>query len=235
LINGSRKEVEDDYRSGGRRSRSRSKGTGGGLAALATAGLAGLAGKKLLDRSRSRSRSRGGGSDRRRRYSSDSYDSRSPSPRRGVKKDRHRRSKSVSDYARKGLAALGIGEATNEADRRHEDSREIEETHVYRSRRGGSDDSYEPRRSRNGGGTRSDPYGDPQYADSRTSDVGSRGNGGVGGGGGNAPRSSRQKDGQRNRRIAEGKEAGSESDTSSLGSSSGDEKRIRKMKAHHRH
>jgi len=248
LINGSRSTVEDDGKSSrGGRSRSRSKGPSGGgggagLAALATAGLGALAGKKLLDRSRSRSRggdrsrSRGGDS-RRRRGSPDSYDSRSPSPKRG--KDR-KRSKSVTDFARKGLAsglaALGLGEAA-EAGKSRENVREVEETHIHRSRRGGggggrgsgSDEDYRgSRRSRDAGGyseSRGDPYGDPRYADSRSSNVGSRSGGGGGGGG----RSARQKDGQKNKRIAEGKQSASDSD-SSLGSSSGDEKRIKKMK-----
>jgi hypothetical protein len=240
LINGSRSNVEDDgksTRSG--RSRSRSKGPGGsgggaGLAALATAGLGALAGKKLLDRSRSRSRggdrsrSRAGG---RHRGSPDSYDSRSPSPRG---KDRHKRSKSVTDYARKGLAAIGLGEAASEAGGHRDRDRDVEyeETRVHRSsrrRRDGSDDDYEPRGSR---ASRDDGYGprgsggvydDPRYADSRSSNVGSTRDG---------RRSGRDKrggkDGGRDRRIAEGKQDVSDSD--SLGSSSGDEKRIKKMK-----
>lgn len=247
LINGSRSTVEDDGKSSrGGRSRSRSRGPSGGgggagLAALATAGLGALAGKKLLDsrNDRSRSRSRGGdrsrsrGGDRRRKGSPDSYDSRSPSPKRG--KDR-KRSKSVTDFARKGLAsglaALGIGEAA-EAGKSRESVREVEETHIRRTRRGGGgsrrgsgsdEDHGGSRRSRDAGGyaeSRGDPYGDPRYADSRSSNVDSR----SGGGG----RSARQKDGQRNKRIAEGKQSPSDSD-SSLGSSSGDEKRIKKMK-----
>ena len=229
LINGSRSNVEDDGRGGRSRSRSRGPSGGGGgagLAALATAGLGALAGKKLLDRSRSRSR--GGDGSRRRRDSSDSYDSRSPSPRRGDRKDRHKRSKSVTDYARKGLAALGIGEvAAHESDRRDGNVREVEETHVvHRSRRRGSDDDYDqPRRSRDVGyaQSRGDPYGDDRYADSRSSN-------GRGGGGGGSGRSARQRDGQRNKRVAEGKESESGSDSDSLGSSSGDEKRIKKMK-----
>jgi hypothetical protein len=231
VINGPRSTVEDDGKSSrGGRSRSRSRGpsgggAGAGLAALATAGLGALAGKKLLDRSRSRSR---GGDSRRRRDSPDSYDSRSPSPKRG--KDR-KRSKSVTDLARKGLAAFGIGEAA-EGGKSRENVREVEETHIRRTRRGGgsrrgsgSDEDYRgSRRSRDAGGyaeSRGDPYGDSRYADSHSSNVGSR----SGGGG----RSARQKDGQRNKRIAEGKQDASDSD-SSLGSSSGDEKRIKKMK-----
>ncbi|EHL02485.1 hypothetical protein M7I_1566 [Glarea lozoyensis 74030] len=242
LINGSRKEVDDDGRSSrGGRSRSRSRGPSGGgggagLAALATAGLGAIAGKKLLDRSKSRSRSRGarsrsrGGGGRRRDYSSDSYDSRSPDRRSG--KDRHKRSKSVTDFARKGMAALGIGAATGAAaggrDRSRDRSRDrgsvIEETEVIKkSRRRGSDDGYEPRRSRHGDShrgdddyvrDRGDPYGDPRYADSRSS-VGRSNKGGRGG---------------RDRRIAEGKQDASDSE-SSLGSSSGDEKKIKKMRA----
>lgn len=229
LINGSRKEVDDDGRSiRSGRSRSRSRGPGGsgggaGLAALATAGLGAIAGKKLLDRSKSRSRSRGARSRsrgaRRRSYSSDSYDSRSPSPRRGSGKDRHKRSKSVTDYARKGLAAVGLGSAVGGRDRsRSRDGEVIEETQViHKSRRGGgSDDGYDSRRSRHGGSSR-DVYDDPRYADSRSS---------VGGG----RRSKKDKArGARDRRIAEGRQSASESE-SDLGSSSGDEKRIKKMK-----
>ncbi|KAL2067034.1 hypothetical protein VTL71DRAFT_1458 [Oculimacula yallundae] len=234
LINGSRNNIEDDGRSvrSRSRSRSRSRGPGGGastgpLAALATAGLGAIAGKKLLDRSRSRSRgpSRSQrGSSRRRRDSPDSYDSRSPSPRRGEKKDRHKRSKSVSDYARNGLAALGIGGAAAAAgsDRHRDRDEVIEETTVRRSSRrgGGSDDGYGgSRRSRDHVYADSrDPYGDSRYADSRSSNVGSRSGGGR-----------RSKKDHRNRDIAEGNRDPSDSD-SSLGSSSGDEKRIKKMK-----
>ncbi|KAG9232178.1 hypothetical protein BJ875DRAFT_93530 [Amylocarpus encephaloides] len=240
LINGSRSNVDDDgksTRSG--RSRSRSKGPGGsgggaGLAALATAGLGALAGKKLLDRSKSRSRSRGTrsrsrGAGRSRRYSSDSFDSRSPSRDRG--KDRHKRSKSVTDYARKGLASLGIGAAAGAAsDRDRDRDRDVvEETEVvHKSRRRRDDDGYD-RRSRHGGSSRDDdyvrdrgdPYADPRYADSRLSNISSRN--------GDGRRSKKERRGNRDRRIAEGKESASDSE-SSLGSSSGDEKRIKKMK-----
>ncbi|TVY48282.1 hypothetical protein LOCC1_G001427 [Lachnellula occidentalis] len=245
LINGSRKDVEDDdgrSSRGGRsrsRARSRSKGPGGsgagaGLAALATAGIGAIAGKKLLDHSRSRSRgdnrsrSRGGG---RRRGSPDSYDSRSPSPKGG--KDRHKRSKSVTDYARKGLAAIGLGEAASESGGRDRDRDvDYEETRVHKSsrrrRRDGSDDGYEPRGSR---GSRDDDYSqrgsggvydDPRYADSRSSNLGSTRDGGGRRSGGRA------KQGGRDRRVAEGKQDASDSD--SLGSSSEDEKKIKKMK-----
>ncbi|KAL3428000.1 hypothetical protein PVAG01_01509 [Phlyctema vagabunda] len=197
LVNGSRKNVEydDDGRSIRSRSRSRSRGPSGGngLAALATAGLGAVAGKKLLDRSRSRSR---GGDSRRRRYSPDSYDSRSPSPRRGDRKDR-RRSKSVTDIARKGLAAIGLGETAEHEvreRRRGDGTREVEETHVVRKSRG----------------SRGDVYGDPRYADSRSS---------VGG---------RSRRGNKDAQRARGR--GYSDSESSLGSSSDDEKRIKKMK-----
>jgi len=160
-----------------------------------------------LDNQKERSRSRSA----RRRHDSDSYDSRSPSPRR----DRHKRSKSVTDYARKGLAAIGLGEAVvAEKDKRRD--RNVEETRVIRKTRRYSDDSDDDnfdRRSRNGD-ARGDPYGDSRYADSRSS---------VG--------RSNRKDGRRNREIAEGKRSGSSSD---LGSSSGDEKRRKKMQARSR-
>ncbi|KAI9051019.1 hypothetical protein LZ554_005127 [Drepanopeziza brunnea f. sp. 'monogermtubi'] len=229
LINGSRNNIEDDGRGSVRsrsRSRSRSRGPGGGpstgpLAALATAGLGAIAGKKLLDRSRSRSRA---GGSRRRRYSSDSYDSRSPSPRRGDRKDRHKRSKSVTDYARNGLAALGLGGAAGAAaSDRHRDRDVVEETTTVRkSRRGGGAESDYggSRRSRDVDYNDSrDPYGDSRYAESRASNVGSRSGG-----------RRRSKGGShRNRDKAEGRRYASDSE-SSLGSSSGDEKQFKKMK-----
>ena len=226
VINGSRNNVEDEYRSRRGSSRSQSRGPSGGgggagLAALATAGLGALAAKKIGDRSRSRSR----GGERRRRDSPDSYDSRSPSPDR-----RHKRSKSVTDYARKGLAALGIGEVAGAADDRdYRRSEVVEETHAHRSRRRRSpdDDYYDDRHgsTRDVGYARDrgDPYGDTRYADSRSSVGGgsTRNGGGVAG--------QRAKEGRRDKRVAEGKQDVSDSD-SSLGSSSGDEKRIKKMK-----
>ncbi|KIW95244.1 uncharacterized protein Z519_03828 [Cladophialophora bantiana CBS 173.52] len=87
-----------------------------------------------------RSRSRG----RARSRSASSYDSRSPSPRR-------KRSRSVSAFAAKGLAALGLKDAADKVDPNRE-----------RDRRRNYDDYYDDgRSSRNGG------YG---YSDSR--DVG---------------------------------------------------------------
>ncbi len=115
-------------------------------------------------------------------------------------KRERKRSKSVTDFARKGLAALGIGAGAGAA--ASDRGEVIEETHtVHRSRRG-SDDYADSR----------DPY-DDRYAGSH------RGGGG---------RSARERDGQRNRRVAEGRE-GSDDD-SSLGDSSEDERRVKKMK-----
>ncbi|KIN01897.1 hypothetical protein OIDMADRAFT_28030 [Oidiodendron maius Zn] len=237
LINGSRHDVEAaDKRSRSRaRSRARSQsrggegggglGSGAGLAALATAGLGALAGKKFLDDKREKSRereekSRERSPSRSRRKRSDSYDSRSPSP-----KNKRSRSKSVTDYARKGLAALGIGEAAHEAGRSRDRSRDrevVEEEEIIHRRRRGSDDDHrrrrhresdeeddyrDDRRSRRHGSSRDDVYEESRHSESRRSvDAGRR-----------------DKDRRR------GKDKGDESD-SSLGSSSGDEKRAKKMK-----
>jgi hypothetical protein len=202
VVNGPRKDIEEDPVTGRSRSRSRarssSRGGGGGggtgLAALATAGLGALAGKKLLDRSRSRSRGR-----------RDDYE-RSPSPDR----TKRSRSKSVSSMARKGLAALGIGAAANEAGR----SRDSYDG-GSRRRSGDYSDYEDDDRQRRSRRSRGDVYGDPRYADSRGS-VSSRG-------------AARARDGQRNKKIAEGRDGGYSSD-SDLGSSTDDEKRIKKMK-----
>ncbi|KAI9696558.1 MAG: hypothetical protein M1836_005577 [Candelina mexicana] len=99
VVNGAR----DRSRSRSRGGRGGGGGEGGGLGGLAAGGLAAAAGKALLDRTRSKSRNRG------RRYSSsDSSRSRSRRPRR---------SKSVSDYVNKGLAAVGLADN----DKRRED------------------------------------------------------------------------------------------------------------------
>jgi len=219
LINGSKSNVADDDRRSRSRSRARSKSRGGdgggglssgaGLAALATAGLGAFAGKKMLDK---RAESRDAPRDRR-RGSPDSYDSRSPSPRR----DKHKRSKSVSDYARKGLASLGLaGPASAIEDDRHRSRNDIVEETVTHTKRSGrrsprysSDEDDRPRHSKG----RGDVYGDPGRDRDRDS--------------------VRSKDGRRDRRVAEGRKNVSDSD--SLGSSSEDEKRIKKMKASSRH
>ncbi len=95
LINGSRDKDESRSRSRSRGGRDDKGGGGGGLAALGAGGLAAAAGKMFMDRNKSTDR----GGDRR-RYSSDDDD------RRG---GRGKRSKSVTDYARQGMAAIGIG------------------------------------------------------------------------------------------------------------------------------
>ncbi|KUI54068.1 hypothetical protein VP1G_01368 [Cytospora mali] len=144
MINGSKRDIIEDKKTGRSRSRSRAKsesgggGGGMGLAALATAGLGALGAKKAVDnirdeRSRSRTRSR----TRRRDDSVDSYDSRDESPRR--RGGSRSRSRSVVDKARRGLARIGLGKG--------EDESEISEPRG--SRRGGRyDDDYDSRDSR---------------------------------------------------------------------------------------
>lgn len=134
VINGSRRDIEEDRHTGRSRSRSRSAGDSSGktgLAALATAGLGALGAKKIMDnkdRSRSRSRSR--------RRSYDSYGSRSPSPRR------RSRSRSVVDTARRSLAKIGLGSGPDER-------KDEERSSSRRSR--GHDDRYDDDRSARGG------------------------------------------------------------------------------------
>ena len=147
LINGARDK--DGSRS---RSRSRSRGGrrdekegGGGLAGLAAGGLAAAAGKALLDRNKSK--------DRGRRYSSSSDDSRRGGRGSG------KRSKSVSDYARQGMAAIGIRGDRGKSSRG--------------SRRGYDDDAYDypPPRPRGGGGEGGDGIGSsPATSDETSSD-----------------------------------------------------------------
>lgn len=201
LINGARSDDGKSSHGGGGRHRSRSR-SAMPIAALATAGLGALAAKKHHDRSRSRSRD-----DRRRRSGSDgSLDSRDRRPKR---------SKSVTDYARKGLAALGLNDAASDdrhgssrRDRdRDDDSRSDVRSHRSSRRHrddrdrdlDSSDDEYDRNR-------RDDRHRDRDN-DDRRSTRGSEG---------------------RNRRVAEGKQAISDSD--SLGSSTDDNKRIKKMK-----
>ncbi|KAJ6103015.1 hypothetical protein N7486_005442 [Penicillium sp. IBT 16267x] len=104
----------------------RDRKSSGGLKDLAASGALAAAGKEIYDRfSRSRSRPRERG------RSSDSDDD-----RRGSKK----RSKSVSDYISRGMAALGLGE---EGSKRSDDGRERGERRRHRdSRRGDRSDSY---------------------------------------------------------------------------------------------
>ncbi|KAJ4394438.1 hypothetical protein N0V93_003656 [Gnomoniopsis smithogilvyi] len=151
MINGSKKEIIEDEKTGRSRSRSRArsesrggKSGGMGLAALATAGLGAIGAKKAVDNIREdRSRSR------RRSMSRDSYDSRDESPRRRQRS----RSRSVVDTARRGLAKIGFGKKDDDSD---VDSR--------RSGRGGrysDDDDYSrDGRSARGAGKRYDSYDD---------------------------------------------------------------------------
>lgn len=109
LINGSRDKDGSRSRSRSRGGRDDDRGGGGGLAALGAGGLAAAAGKMFMDRNKSTDRGGGG----RRRYSSDDDD------RRG---GRGKRSKSVSDYARQGMAAMGIGGDSRGSRRGYDDS-----------------------------------------------------------------------------------------------------------------
>ncbi|KAH6636708.1 hypothetical protein F5144DRAFT_601426 [Chaetomium tenue] len=162
VINGSKKNIEMDEKTGRSRSRSRARskeegGGGGGvsgLAALATAGLGAFGAKKIMDnRERSRSRRR-------------SVDSRDDSPDR-----RHRsRSRSVVDSARRRLARVGIGNGPDDDDRdrrdrsrsrdRRRDQDDYEDAGRSRRHRDSYDDydrdkrrhSYDNDRSHRGGG-----------------------------------------------------------------------------------
>ena len=154
LINGSRDDAAERSRSRSRTRDDRGGGGGGGgkgLAELATGGLAAAAAKAFADRGKSKE----GG--RSRRYSSSSEDSRDAG--------RHRRSKSVSDYVRQGVGALGIGGDKN----KRADNRDRSIT------RGGHDDYYPPR-PRGGGGEEGDGIEDTKsnsYLSDDSSDVSS--------------------------------------------------------------
>ncbi|KAI1206438.1 uncharacterized protein F4807DRAFT_231569 [Annulohypoxylon truncatum] len=134
MLHGSRKDIEEDRRTGRSRSRSRARSEGGskasGLAALATAGLGALGAKKLVE-GRSRSRSRRGDS-------VDSYDSRSPSPRR--RRSSRSRSRSVVDKARRSLAKIGIG---SDPEPRDDDSYDDDRPPRKSRHRSPSDDRYD--------------------------------------------------------------------------------------------
>ena len=147
VINGSKKNIEEDEKTGRSRSRSRARSKGGdggsggvtGLAALATAGLGALGAKRIMD---GRKDDDDDDSRSRRRRSVDSRDSRDGSPKR------HRsRSRSVVDKARRGLAKLGLGNGPEEEDDRDHDRRD-------RSRR--DYDDYDDQKSRR----RRDSYDD---------------------------------------------------------------------------
>ncbi|KAM3457487.1 hypothetical protein NHJ6243_007761 [Beauveria neobassiana] len=145
LINGSKRDIEEDEKTGRSRSRSRARsksgggGGGAGLAALATAGLGALGAKKVLDRSRSGSHSRS--------RRADSYDSRDGSPDRRRQRSR---SRSVVDRARNSLAKLGIGSAGAgpSDDNRRRDQDDFDDRDRHRSRR--HSDDYDDRYRRDG-------------------------------------------------------------------------------------
>ncbi|KAK8113720.1 hypothetical protein PG999_005789 [Apiospora kogelbergensis] len=170
VLNGSRKDIEEDRKTGRSRSRSRARSEGGsggnGLAALATAGLGALGAKKLLDKGGDdsrESRSRG------RRGSVDSYDSRYDS--RPSSRDRRRsRSRSVVDGARRSLAKLGIGSAPAAAAEARDD---YDDTRSQKSRRrrspDGYDDDYTSRGYMRGGRGPDDYYDDDRSTARRRS------------------------------------------------------------------
>ncbi|KAI0399670.1 hypothetical protein F4802DRAFT_539416 [Xylaria palmicola] len=175
VLNGSRKDIEEDRSTGRSRSRSRarsdSRGRGPGLAALATAGLGALGAKKLIDsRSRSRSRAR----------SDDSYDSRDDSRRKRSRS----RSRSIVDGARRSLAKLGLGNAPDDRrdDRSYDDQsprggsrrgagdRYDDQDYYMRGGRGPEDDYYDER-SR-GGRSRSRSHSRGRSSSISSSDLG---------------------------------------------------------------
>ena len=125
LINGARDK--DGSRS---RSRSRSRGGknegGGGLAGLAAGGLAAAAGKAFMDRNKSKDRGRRDSS------SEDSY-------RGGRGGGNRARSKSVTDYARAGMAKLGIGGNKEKDSRGSHRGYDDDDDYVPRPRGGGGE------------------------------------------------------------------------------------------------
>ncbi|CAK7564057.1 MAG: hypothetical protein SEPTF4163_001940 [Sporothrix epigloea] len=196
LVNGSRRDIEEDKRTGRSRSRSRARSAGSnggsgvsGLAALATAGLGALGAKKFYD-DHEDDRSRAGSSDRRRS-----------------------RSRSVVDTARRGLAKLGIGNEPSDDDR---------------------DRDYSPRRT--SGSSRKQRYRDSSadsyddyHSDRRRRDRGYDGDESRDG-----SRDVRddydKRSSHRQRGISGQTKGGSYDSDTDLGSSSGDEKKARKMK-----
>lgn len=206
VLNGSRKDIEEDGKTGRSRSRSRARsdaGGGGGatgLAALATAGLGALGAKKLLDKGDgSRSRSRRG--------SPDSYDSRGGSPRRRQRS----RSRSVVDSARRSLAKIGLGSGPDERDD-HDGSRSSRRRRGDYSPDDRSDIRHDDGHGSRGGraymrGGRGDEYDDERSV---------RG-------------STRGGERQRSRSVGRGGRSDSVS-SSDLGDSDDDEKKAKKMR-----
>ena len=215
VINGSKKNIEEDKRTGRSRSRSRaggSEGGGGGgvsgLAALATAGLGAFGAKKLMD-NREKSRERSRDRSRRRGDSRDSYDD----DRRGDSPDNKRRSRSrsVVDTARRSLAKFGIGNGPDEGDDRSRDR----SRHRRDRSRGGDDDYDAPRGSRRQR-DRDDHDDDRSYRGGRDDNDDDRSRGG--------------RDRSRSRARGADKRRSGSASSSDLGDSDQDEKRAKKMK-----
>ncbi|KAK7970232.1 hypothetical protein PG996_001334 [Apiospora saccharicola] len=207
VLNGSRKDIEEDRKTGRSRSRSRARSVGGGggggngLAALATAGLGALGAKKLLDKGGDDSRSRDSRS-RGRHGSVDSYDSRYDGrarSRAGSRDTRRSRSRSVVDGARRSLAKLGLGSGPAE------DKDDFDDTRSRKSRRrspDGYDDDYTSRGYMRGARGPDDYYEDDRSTARRRS---------------------------RSRSHTRGGRSGSVS-SSDLGDSEDDEKQAKKMR-----
>lgn len=160
LLNGSRADERSRSRSRsrGRHDDDRGGGGSGGLG-LGAGALAAAAGKAFMD-NKNKSKDRG-----RRSYSSSSDD-------RGGGRGGNRRSKSVSDYMRNGMGALGIGGDKNKRDdidprdrgsRRDLDDYDSVDDHPGPPPYGGG--------GNNGGGTRSAPgYGSSNHSGSSDDD-----------------------------------------------------------------
>lgn len=138
FVNGSRSRSRSrgrDFHGRDGRGRARSESRSG-LKELAGAGLITAAGKSIYDKIRSKSRGRRSSSS-----SSDSYDSRNPRHRHDKKK---KRSSSISAYASKGLAALGLSEAADKLNGRdkHRSATFDDESYHHRSSRNGAPPPY---------------------------------------------------------------------------------------------
>jgi hypothetical protein len=159
VINGSKSNIEEDKLTGRSRSRSRAAGAHkkpandsngggnalggmGGLAALATAGLGALGGKKLYDNYRDESPDPKEKRSRSRRRDDDDDDDAPP---------RRSRSRSVVDSARKSLAKLGIGNGPDDdkdSHRRDQDDFGRDSSRPRRRYSDDYDDAYERDRRR---------------------------------------------------------------------------------------
>lgn len=206
IVNGPRSQSRG--RAGSPDSRGGRNQSHGGIGDLAAGGVLAATGKKLYDKVRSRSRGRDDSRGRGRSRSS-SYDSLSRSPPR-------KRSQSVSGYAAKGLAAVGLGGVADKVDPERRKSR-------------GHDD-YDDRSSRNGGYRDSRDVGPlAPYAPAPTAPAGN----GPGPGAG-APRSrsaSRAPGGQYELDMKPHHTGDPQTDSDSdLGSSSGEEKEAKKSR-----